>query len=467
MFANTSDWRFDTPECNYYVQFIERACRGDLDLDFYNTHLKDLKALSDKWWGGTVQKYSGVIPASMCKYWGELMGMAGGGVRPPLIDLTPEEKAELKQELAPLIRQPKRETIPARARSHATWLNEKSQRDMNFSGMMLLVSVQNLEEALEADRGGADIIDVKNLQEALVGSGHPDLVEAVRERIPEEKHVSVTLGVVPNQAGTVAMAVRAAGMLDATSVKVGFCETEYETALEVLKESRRALRGYDTKLIGSLFADNHLFGGLEPRQMVKLARESECDGFLIDTLTKDGRNLFDFIPEEELREMVMESKRYGLSTALSGHLRLDDLDELARINPDIVGVRGAVCRGGARDLAVAAEAVAQFKHELDLRKSGEIDVHRNGNGHAATAPTNGGGWAVVDGRGKNCAGVIAALTSQIANDRHSFVEAILHDALNIYDVIHWAEQAGHRLVTQRKEDGGLVRVLIQPHGNGR
>ena len=75
-----------------------------------------------------------------------------------------------------------------------------------------------MEEALEADRGGADIIDVKNLQEALVGSGHPDLVEAVRERIPEEKHVSVTLGVVPNQAGTVAMAVRAAGMLDATSV---------------------------------------------------------------------------------------------------------------------------------------------------------------------------------------------------------------------------------------------------------
>ena len=466
MFANTSDWRFDTPECNNYVQFIERACRGDLDLDFYDTHLKELKALSDKWWGGTVQKYNGVIPASMCKYWGELMGMAGGGVRPPLIDMTADEKAELKRELTPLIPQPAKLTVPARARTHATWLNEKSQRDLNFSGMMLLVSVQNLGEALEADKGGADIIDIKNLQEALVGSGHPDLVEAVRERIPEEKHVSVTLGVVPNQAGTVAMAVRAAGMLDATSVKVGFCETDYASALEVLKESRRALRGYDTKLIGSLFADNQLFGGLEPRQMIKLARESECDGFLIDTLTKDGRNLFDFIPEDELREMVMEAKGYGLSAALSGHLRLDDLDELARINPDIVGVRGAVCRSGARDLAVAAEAVAHFKRELDLRKSGEIDVHHNGNGHAATVSSNGGGWAVVDGRGKNCAGVIAALTNQIANDRDSFVEAILNDALNIYDVIYWAEQAGHRLVTQRKEDGGLVRVLIQPHANG-
>jgi uncharacterized protein (UPF0264 family) len=337
---------------------------------------------------------------------------------------------------------------------------------VDFSGMMLLVSVQNMAEALEADRGGADIIDVKNLQEALVGSGHPDLVEEVRRRIPAEKHVSVTLGVVPNQAGTVAMAARAAGMLNATSVKVGFCETDYDTALDILKESRRALRGYETKLIGSLFADNQLFGGLEPRQMVKLARESECDGFLIDTLTKDGRNLFDFIPENELRQMVLEAKQYGLSTALSGHLRLSDLDELARINPDIVGVRGAVCRSGERDAAVAAEAVAHFKHELDLRKSGEIDVHHNGNGHITETASNGGGWAVVDGRGKNCAGVIAALTSQIARDRQSFVEAILNDALNIYDVIYWAEQAGHRMLTQRREADGLVRVLIQPHANG-
>lgn len=466
MFANTSDWRFDTPDCNNYVQFIERATQGGLDLDFYNTHLKDLKALSDKWWGGTVKKYSGVIPTSMCKYWGELMGMAGGGVRLPLIDMTADEKAELKRELTPLIPRPKVAATPTQTRAHAPWLNGNGngKHEVNFSGMMLLVSVQNLEEALEADKGGADIIDVKNLQEALVGSGHPDLVEEVRARIPEEKHVSVTLGVVPNQAGTVAMAVRAAGMLNATSVKVGFCETDYDTAVEILRESRRALKGYDTKLIGSLFADNHLFNGLEPRLMVKLATEGQCDGFLIDTLTKDGRNLFDFIPERELRDMVLEGKQQGLSTALSGHLRLENLDELARINPDIVGVRGAVCRSGERDRAVAWEAVANFKHELDLRKSGEIDVYQQ----PVSVATNGsnGGWAVVDGRGKNCAGVIAALTRQIDADRQSFVEAVLHDALNIYDVIYWAEQSGHRLLTQRKEPDGIVRVLIQPHANG-
>ena len=334
--------------------------------------------------------------------------------------------------------------------------------------MMLLVSVQDMREALEADRGGADIIDVKNLQEALVGSGHPNLVEEVRRRIPAHKHVSVTLGVVPNQAGTVAMAVKAAGMLDATSVKVGFCEADYESAVEILQGARAALEGYDTKLIGSLFADNHLFkGGLDPDLMVKLAIEGQCDGFLIDTLTKDGRNLFDFIPEPRLREMVMEAKQAGLSTALSGHLKLDNLDELARVNPDIVGVRGAVCSSGERDRAVAWEAVAHFKEQLDLRKSGQIDVRRQPVGGNGNGSGNGhhDGWAVIDGRGKNCAGVIAALSRQMDDDHGSFVEAILHDALNIYDVIYWAEQAGHKLLTQRKENDGTLRVLIQPFGS--
>ena len=86
--------------------------------------------------------------------------------------------------------------------------------------MLLMVSVQNVAEALEALQGGADIVDVKNLQEALVGSAHPGIVKEVREAVPSERHASVALGVVPNQVGTVAMAVYTAGVLNATSVKV-------------------------------------------------------------------------------------------------------------------------------------------------------------------------------------------------------------------------------------------------------
>ena len=119
-----------------------------------------------------------------------------------------------------------------------------------------------------------------------------------------------------------------------------------------------------------------------------------------------------------------------------------------------------MCASGDRDRGVAWEAVANFKRELDMRKTGEIDVRSNSGNTGGTGFS--GGWAVIDGRGMNCAGVIAALSKQIQSDSSCLIEAVLHDALNIYDVILWAEQAGHRLLTQRRETDGTMRVLIQP-----
>ena len=332
--------------------------------------------------------------------------------------------------------------------------------------MILMVSVQNLAEALEALDGGADIVDVKNLQEALVGSAHPRVVKEIRDAVPVDKHASVTLGVVPNQVGTVAMAVYTAGLLDATSVKVGFMNTEYEAAVEILLAAREALDGFQTKLIGSLFADNPLYEGLDPHRMVALAAEGRCDGFLVDTLTKDGRNLFDFLPESALREMVFEGKEAGMSTALSGHLRIENLDELARINPDIVGVRGAVCQRGDRGSGVHREAVKAFKAELAARQTGDVDVF----GAVAAPPNNGAngsgvtgdGWVVIDGTGKSCAGIIAALSDQTRRDANSFIEVVIPDVLNTYDVLVWAEKGNHSVLTQRRDPNGSARILIRP-----
>ena len=329
--------------------------------------------------------------------------------------------------------------------------------------MILMVSVQDLYEAKQALKGGADIVDVKNLQEALVGSAHPHIVKQIREEVPSAHHASITLGVVPDQIGTVAMAVYAAGSLDATSVKVGFMVREYEVALETLLMSKKALEGTQTKLIGSLFADNSLHeGGLDPNMMVELAKEGQCDGFLIDTLVKDGRNLFDFIPEGRLKEMVLEGKELGMSTALSGHLKMSDIDELARVNPDIVGVRGAVCQKGDRDSRVHWESVAEFKSELDLRESGKINVYSSTERKVDLVDKDATNWIVIDGTNKNCAGIIAAISEQIANDSRSIVEVIIPDVLNTYDLIVWAEKNSHNILTQRKDPMGSLRMLIQP-----
>ncbi len=106
------------------------------------------------------------------------------------------------------------------------------------------------------------------------------------------------------------------------------------------------------------------------------------------------------------------------------------------------------------------EPVAEFKRQLELRQTGALDV-RNG---LASASANGSSasWLVIDGTGKTCASILAALTEQVERDRDSFVEVIMPDVLNTYDVIVWAEKHGHSILTQRKDSEGGIRILIQP-----
>ena len=70
MFANTSDWRFDTPNNNNYVKFIDKASEGNIDWNFYDKNIKAIKDVSDKWWGYTVKKFGGALPLTLVKYWG-------------------------------------------------------------------------------------------------------------------------------------------------------------------------------------------------------------------------------------------------------------------------------------------------------------------------------------------------------------------------------------------------------------
>jgi len=103
MFANTSDWRFDTTSSQHYVRFIDLATRGQWEeAQKLYVKIRPIKALSRKWWSRIVGRTGGALPVQMVKHWGELMGMAGGPVRPPLLPLTPAEREEMQRDLARL-----------------------------------------------------------------------------------------------------------------------------------------------------------------------------------------------------------------------------------------------------------------------------------------------------------------------------------------------------------------------------
>ena len=106
--------------------------------------------------------------------------------------------------------------------------------------------------------------------------------------------------------------------------------------------------------------------------------------------------------------------------------------------------------------------MAEFKKELDLRESGEVDAYAGTNILKSDTSKNSTNWVIIDGTGKNCAGIIAALSEQISEDAKSIVEVIIPDVLNTYDLILWTEKNSHSILTQRKDQEGSLRMLIQP-----
>jgi uncharacterized protein (UPF0264 family) len=112
------------------------------------------------------------------------------------------------------------------------------------------------------------------------------------------------------------------------------------------------------------YADWQAANGLAPAQLLEAARAVACDVFLIDTFDKSSGNLLDVMDLAELRQLSDSAHDAGLKIALAGGLRRAQFGELAEVNPDILGVRGAACAGGRRTAPVSAKAVRALKREL-------------------------------------------------------------------------------------------------------
>ncbi|MEM2046814.1 MAG: (5-formylfuran-3-yl)methyl phosphate synthase [Candidatus Jordarchaeales archaeon] len=217
--------------------------------------------------------------------------------------------------------------------------------------MKLLVSPVDEFEALEAVAGGADIIDVKNPAEGSLGANFPWVIRRVREVVPREVEVSATVGDVPFKPGTVALAALGAAVSGVNYVKVGlYGVSKFEDAVYLSKSAVRAVKEFSlrVKVVIAGYADAGRVGAIDPFLVPIVVEEAEADVAMVDTAVKDGLSLVDIWGEEGVRRFVLLAKDRGLSVALAGSLRREDLPLIVKTGADIVGVRGAACDGGDR-----------------------------------------------------------------------------------------------------------------------
>ncbi len=233
--------------------------------------------------------------------------------------------------------------------------------------MQLLVSVINSEEAEEAVKGGADILDLKNPREGSLGAAHPKLVFDLCRQFSHILPVSAAIGDFPHLPNTAALAALCAADFGADYVKIGLLGSQSEQqAIDLLANISDALawRGSKAKLIAAAYADYREAGTLEPRLLPAIARRANVAGCMIDTLNKKGMCLFDSLDSDSLKEFIGECGRYGLLSALAGSLKPCHVELLKALGPHIIGVRGAACQSGIRTGSIDRRKVAEFRLNL-------------------------------------------------------------------------------------------------------
>ncbi len=214
--------------------------------------------------------------------------------------------------------------------------------------MRLLVSVTSAEEARTAIAGGADIIDVKNPAEGALGAAS---VAALRDVCavlePANRLASAALGDSDTTPGALALAAYGAANFNIHYLKLGLARIGPDEAIKIINivQENAHIANPDCELIAVGFADGVELQALPWQLLPEIAHAARIRGCMIDTALKDGRRLFDHCDETALASWIAECREAGLLCALAGSLQATDLPALRRLDPDVVGFRGAACSG--------------------------------------------------------------------------------------------------------------------------
>jgi (5-formylfuran-3-yl)methyl phosphate synthase len=217
--------------------------------------------------------------------------------------------------------------------------------------MRLLVSVRSAAEAVLAASNGADIVDAKEPDAGPLGPVAGSVLHDIERAIPSQVPLGVALGDAsdPDELTEVLDCVAPTAREAETFLKVGFAGVS--RAGQVAAVLRRAVDrarelGPSVRVIAASYADCDRARTLPPESILDAAIGVGAAGVLIDTWIKDGRGLLRHLSVAALAAWVIRARHANLLTALAGSLTADDLEILRDVEPDVVGIRGAACRGG-------------------------------------------------------------------------------------------------------------------------
>jgi len=239
--------------------------------------------------------------------------------------------------------------------------------------MKLLVSVVNASEAAEAAKGGADIIDIKNIEEGALGASFPWVIGGIKHALMKTENkgkyeLSATLGDLEFKPGGASLAAYGLASFEFDYIKIGMKVKDRKEAIKLASAVKRASKEKmkkAPKIILAAYADFIEINSVSPLDVIYAAHKAGIGGVMIDTYKKDGRSLFELLNTDYLRKFIKKAREKKLLTCLAGSITFDALQGIKKLKPDIVGIRSAACTKGDRKKGkIERERVKKIKQEL-------------------------------------------------------------------------------------------------------
>lgn len=206
---------------------------------------------------------------------------------------------------------------------------------------LLLVSVRNAAEAIEALAGGADVIDIKEPSRGPLGMADRERVEEVVRCVNKRRPVSMAAGELFD--------ARPENLIVPEGVRwtkfgLSNCAEDSDWLAEFAHVKNRLPT--EVQIVPVAYADWRAACAPPPEVVLAMAQSCECSMALVDTFDKSAGKLFDHWAFSMVEKFVVSAHAIGTQVALAGGLREEDVACAVATGADVIGVRGAVCDAG-------------------------------------------------------------------------------------------------------------------------
>ena len=231
----------------------------------------------------------------------------------------------------------------------------------------ILISVRDVQEAIAAAEGGAEIIDIKEPTKGSLGAATPTVWAEIAARIGGSHPWSIAMG----ELGHCSQQPKSLGLTPAFA-KIGLAhQAESEHWRHVWADWRNKLPA-STAPVAVAYADQNAARCPAVEEIVVAGASIGCRVLLIDTFYKNNGGLLDYAGVDKLAAWCCLARQHAMRIALAGSLSITDIPAMLSLRPDWLAVRGAVCIGN-RNSSVSCDRVRDFVDAVRLMNRNVVE----------------------------------------------------------------------------------------------